>query len=50
MNKYMKLLAWSAAGIVAGAMISIAPQGFAVVVAAVGIFKGFYEFMRGGKC
>lgn len=47
MNKYMKLIAWSAAGIVAAALIMMAPEGLAVIAAACGIGKGFYEFMKG---
>lgn len=42
----MKLLAWSSAGVVAGALIVMAPQGLAVVAMGCGIFKGFYELMK----
>ena len=47
MNKYFKLLAWSCAGIVAGATIYFSYEGAAVLAVAAGVFKGFSEFMKG---
>lgn len=47
MNKYFRLLAWSVAGCVAGAVIYFSYEGAAVLAVAAGVFKGFRELMRG---
>lgn len=47
MNKYFKLLAWTCAGIVAGATIYFSYEGAAFLAVAAGVFKGFRELMRG---
>ena len=47
MNKYFKLLAWTCAGIVAGATIYFSYEGAAILAVAAGVFKGFAEFMKG---
>lgn len=46
MNKYFKLLAWTCAGIVAGATIYFSYEGAAILAVAAGVFKGFAEFMK----
>lgn len=47
MNKYFKLLAWTCAGIVGATLCMLAQEGVAVLALAIGIFKGFAEFMKG---
>ncbi len=47
MNKYFRLLAWSVAGCVAGAVIYFSYEGAAILACGAGIAKGFTELMKG---
>lgn len=46
MNKYFKLLAWSAAGLVACLLNLWAFKGISALLLAAGIFQGFKELMK----